>query len=105
MPLEPSQKVIAIETLPGPFADLLERVINMVPDRDRNDTSLRRLLAFRLRIDGEAGVREYLIRKIRAAIKCGYTGAFYDFITGDITAKGCHPDDESPGPRNPPEVA
>jgi hypothetical protein len=66
----------------------------MVPDRDKNDKSLQRLLAFRLRIDGEAALNEYLIRKIRETIKCAYTGSLYDFLKNDLIAKECRPEDD-----------
>ena len=76
--------------------------MRMVPDRDKNDISLQRLLAFRLRIDGEAALNEYLIRKIRETIKCAYTGSLYEFLKDDLIEKECNhveeePDSEPPG--------
>lgn len=93
-----SDKIISIEKFEGPYQNIFEKVIRMVPDRDKNDIKLQRLIAFRLRIDGEAATREYLINKIRDSIQCGYTGSFYDFIKDDIKEKECHFEDENPGP-------
>ena len=56
----------------------------MVPDRDKNDKKLQRLIAFRLRTDGEAATKVYLINKIRDSIQCGYTGSFYNFLKDDL---------------------
>jgi len=63
-----TDKVITIEDQDGPYQALFQKILRMVPDRDRNDKNLQRLLAFRLRIDGEAALSEYLINKIREAI-------------------------------------
>jgi hypothetical protein len=66
----------------------------MVPDRDKKDKNLQRLLAFRLKIDGEAAMSEFLIRKIRETIKCAYTGSLYEFLKDDLIEKECRPDEE-----------
>ena len=63
-----SDKLVTIEEQDGPSQPLFQRIMRMVPDRDKNDKNLQRLLAFRLRIDGEAALSEYLIRKIRETI-------------------------------------
>ena len=47
-----SDKLIAIGKEGGPFQTVFQRIMRMVPDRDKNDKSLQRLLAFRLKIDG-----------------------------------------------------
>jgi len=97
-----SDKLISIEEQDGPFKAVLHRIMRMVPDRDRGDKNLQRLLAFRLRIDGEAALSEYLIRKIRETIKCAYTGSLYNFLKDDLIEKECggpadEPDAEPPG--------
>ena len=92
------EKVIAIEELEGPFKVVFKKVMQMVPERDKDDKQLQRLIAFRLRIDGESATREYLIKKIRDIIQCGYTGRFYDFIKDDEKAKACDFKDQSPEP-------
>jgi hypothetical protein len=88
-----SDKLIALEEQDGPFQNVFQRFMRMVPDRDKNDKNLQRLLAFRLRIDGEAALNEYLIRKIRETIKCAYTGSLYDFLKNDLIEKECRPED------------
>jgi hypothetical protein len=88
------EKVIRLEDKDSTLGARLERILRMVPDRDREDQSLRQLLAFRLRIDGEDRIREYLIKKIRAAIECRYTGSFYDFIKDDLKERECLPKDD-----------
>jgi hypothetical protein len=88
-----SDKLIALEEQDGPFQNVFQRIMRMVPDRDKNDKNLQRLLAFRLRIDGEAALNEYLIRKIRETIKCAYTGSLYDFLKNDLIEKECPPED------------
>ena len=94
-----SEKVIALENTEGPFQTIFRRVMRMVPDKDKGDKKLQRLLAFRLKIDGEAATSEYLIRKIRELVECAYTGSFYDFIKDDLIEKECFgdPSGDSPG--------
>ena len=73
-------KVINIENEQGPFQMAFERIWRMVPDRDKKDQNLKRLLAFRIRVDGEAATSEYLIRKIREVIQSSHKGPLYDFL-------------------------
>ncbi len=73
-----SDKVISLDNRPGPFQMVFQRVLRMVPDRDRDDPQLRRLLAFRLSVDGEDATRAYLMRTIRDAIQENYTGRLYE---------------------------
>jgi len=84
-----SAKLISIEEQDGPFKMILQRVLRMVPDRDKHDKKLQRLIAFRLKIDGEAAISEYLLKKIREAIKCSYTGSLYDYLKDDLEAREC----------------
>ena len=96
-----TDKLVAIEEQNGPYQVLFQKIMRMVPDRDRNDKNLQRLLAFRLRIDGEAALSEYLIHKIREAIKCAYTGKLYDFLKDDLIEKDCDVDEEETDPGDP----
>jgi hypothetical protein len=96
-----SDKLIAIEEQDGPYKAVFQRIMRMVPDRDKNEKNLQRLLAFRLRIDGEAALNEYLIRKIRDSIKCAYTGNLYDFLKDDLIQKECGTDEEESDPEPP----
>lgn len=91
-------KIIAIEEMEGPFKASFQRVMRMVPDKDKQDKNLQRLIAFRLKIDGEAGVTEYLIKKIRDAVKCAYAGKLYEFLKNDSKFNECRDGD-------PPDVA
>ncbi len=95
-------KVISIEALGGPIYVMLRNIMRMVPDRDKDDVALQRLLAFRLRIDGERVTREYLMRKIRDMIQCRHSGRLYDFIKNDQIARACG---SSPPNTEPPESA
>ena len=96
-----TDKVITIEDQNGPYQAVFQKILRMVPDRDRNDKNLQRLLAFRLRIDGEAALSEYLIHKIREAIKCAYTGKLYDFLKDDLIEKTCDTDETETLPEDP----
>lgn len=93
------EKVINLENTAGPFQSIFQRVMRMVPDKDKGDKKLQRLLAFRLKIDGEAATSEYLIRKIRELVECAYTGSFYEFIKDDLKEKECFgdPSGDRPG--------
>jgi hypothetical protein len=95
-------KLIAIEEFEGPVGQLLQRVMRMVPEKDRRDRKLRRLLAFRLMIDGEQATSDYLYRKSQKAARCAYTGSFYDFLKDDAKDRECRADGLDP---EPPEVA
>jgi len=95
-----TDKIISIEEHEGPFQMVFQRVMRMVPDRDKHDKKLQRLIAFRLKIDGEAAISEYLIKKIKGAIKCSYSGSLYDYLKDDIEAQECGDpafDDTPPG--------
>jgi len=98
-------KLIILEEQSGPFQAVFQRIMRMVPDRDKNDKNLQRLLAFRLKIDGEAVLNEFLIRKIRETIKCAYTGSLYEFLKDDLIEKECRPDAEEAEDDEPPGAA
>ena len=100
-----SDKLISLEEQDGPFQTVFRRIMRMVPDRDKNDKNLQRLLAFRLKIDGEAVLSEFLIRKIRETIKCAYTGSLYEFLKDDLIEKECRPDAEEAEDDEPPGAA
>ncbi|MGD8993038.1 MAG: hypothetical protein PVI00_16390 [Desulfobacterales bacterium] len=88
-----ADKIIAIEEQTGAFQTTFQRVMRMVPDRDKQDKKLQRLIAFRLKIDGEAAISEYLIMKIKEAIKCSFRGSLYDYLKDDMLEKTCIGDD------------
>jgi hypothetical protein len=91
--------LITIENRKDPYWYLFQRVMRMVPDRDRTDPRLQRLLAFRLRRDGEAATHEYLIRKVRDRIRCRHEGSLYEFLKDDRAEIDCGP------PPPPPPVS
>ncbi len=93
-----TEKIVSIEETEGAFQTSLQRVMRMVPDRDKNDKKLQRLIAFRLKLDGESAISEFLIKKIRDAIKCSYTGTLYDFLKDDLHQKECEADRKEPEP-------
>jgi hypothetical protein len=93
-----SDKVISLEESGGAFKIIFERVMRMVPDKDKHDKKLQRLLAFRLKLDGEAVLSEYLIWKIREMIKCSYTGSLYEFLKDDLKLKECRDQNIDPEP-------
>lgn len=94
--------VISIESGKGPNQTILRRILRMVPDKDRHDSELKLMLAFRLRVDGEGATSEYLIRKIRNMIQCAYHGRLYEFLKDDGVERQCPPDEHLP---DPPEIA
>ena len=97
-----SDKVISLEDQKGPFQEIFQRVIRMVPQREKDDKKLQRLIAFRMKVDGEVYTSEYLVRKIRETIECDYAGSLYDFLKDDLQEKECGIQDDN---RDPPEVA
>ena len=93
-----TDKIITIEDDSGPYQIVLHNVMRMVPDKDRSDVALKRLLAFRLRTDGEGATRDYLVQQIRTMIQCAYTGRLYDFLKNDLQSRSCQPVDILPDP-------
>jgi len=97
-----THKVITIESSRGIPQFALHRIMRMVPDRDKGDRRLLRLLAFRLEHDGEAATCEYLMRNIRHYIRRPDPCSFYDFLVkgqgvDHRTADGTGVDPDPPG--------
>lgn len=88
--------VIAIEEREGPFQIVFQRLMRMVPDREKSNKNLQRLLAFRLKVDGEAATVEYLVRNIRDYIRCGNHGGLYEFLRNTGVADQCSPKSDPP---------
>lgn len=74
------RNLITVESRRGAVMLILQRVMRMVPDRDKGDKRLQRLLAFRLQHDGEAATCEYLVRHIQRYIRHSANSRFYDFL-------------------------
>ena len=98
------RKIITVETRHGAALFVLRRVMRMVPDRDKNDKRLQRLLAFRLQHDGEAATCEYLMRHIRRYIRRPQPRRFYDFLVQDQADPQFESGWKGPDP-DPPGVA
>lgn len=75
-----NRKIITIESRRGVALYVLRRIMRMVPDRDKDDNRLQRLLVFRLQHDGEAATCEYLMRHIRRYVRQPEPRRFYDFL-------------------------
>ena len=94
--------IINIEDRDDDLHDTLERVLLLVPEKDKQDLNLQRIIAFRLKLDGESETRAYLVKKIEEIIQCAYTGSLYEFLKDDIQEKNCIAKQENP---DPPDVA
>ncbi|MGD8368576.1 MAG: hypothetical protein PVG78_13130 [Desulfobacterales bacterium] len=86
--------IIDIDNLPGEQRDRLEQLMLLVPPSDRDDMRLRRLLLFRLRLDGFPTTRGYLVDKVRSADRCRFFGSFYDYLKDDVEEKACFEEGE-----------
>jgi len=83
------EKLYSIEDVSGPEQDNLEKLLLLVPPKQRQDLQLRRLLLFRLLIDGFQTTRSYLVDRTRAADRCGYSGRIYDYLKDDDIERSC----------------
>ncbi len=90
--------IINIEDRDDALHAMLERVLLLVPEKDNQDLNLQRIIAFRLKLDGEAETRAYLVKKIEETIQCAYTGSLYEFLKDDIQEKKCISKIENPDP-------
>ena len=98
-------RIIAIEDLEGPFQKELQRILRIIPEKDKGDKLLQRLIAFRLKLDGETATRDYLVKKIEETIQCNYTGSLYTFLKDDLKEKECFSDKSDPETPDDPDVA
>ena len=89
-------ELISIEEMLGPDMRLLIRLMRLVPEKDKEDDCLRRLVAFRLIKDGEKRTQAFLLAKIRKMIQSAYTGGLYDFIQDDSRLGAAGPATEPP---------
>ena len=94
--------IINIEDRDDALHAILDRVMLLVPEKDKQDLNLQRIIAFRLKLDGESETRAYLVKKIEETIKCAYTGSLYEFLKDDIQEKECASKQKKP---EPPDVA
>ncbi len=73
-------EIINLETSQGAHLLVLQRIMRMVPDRDKDDPELKRLLAFRVMTDGENVTKEFLMEQIRAMIMSSYSGSLLHWL-------------------------
>lgn len=92
-------ELISIEEVLGTDTRMLMRLMRLVPDKDKEDDCLRRLVAFRLLKDGEKRTQAFLLAKIRKMIQSAYPGRLYDFIRDDSRRGLSNPTND------PPEIA
>jgi len=86
------KKLYSIEDTPGPAQDALDKLLLLVPPTQRQDIQLRRLLLFRLQIDGFDITRHYLVDRTRSADRCGYSGRIYNYLKDDDIDRSCPSD-------------
>jgi len=98
----PSDKIIAIEERSGPRREMLDRLLRIVPDKDRDDKNLLRLLAFRLQGSGEGATAEFVMQAMRDKIRAGFTGSLYAFLMAN--ARQASPA-SMPVATDPPDIA
>ena len=88
-----TDKVIFPENLEGRVKTSLIKLMNMAPAKDRDDEHLKRLIVFRLKLDGEAKTMKYLKYHLEEARKSKYEGSIYDFIINEKnSADSGHPE-------------
>ncbi len=78
-----SDKVIYIEKLKKNKKQI-ETLLDMVPQSQRKDKKLQRLIAFRLKLDGFSATQKYLEDKIEKINTFFYVGDLYDFLKNNI---------------------
>lgn len=84
-----SDKIVSLEKRDAALQKDLERLLQIVPSRHQQDGDLRRLIAFRLKIDGFTPTRTYIVRKIREMNACGFSGRMFDYLKDDQAEKSC----------------
>lgn len=92
-----ADNVIGLEDLKEPLLPAFQRLMGLIPVKQREDVFLQRLVAVRLNLDGEDPTREYLLRKIEHAVQCNYTGSLFDFLKDDHEETACLSDSDGPG--------
>ena len=88
--------VIDLSKLKGPFQDALKRIMEMIPSDQREDVKLTKLIAFRLKLDGEKKTAYYLKGKVQAAMRSNYKGRLFDFLIDDVVQKTEGPSSDPP---------
>jgi hypothetical protein len=87
---EMSEKIVSLEKRDAALQKDLDRLLQIVPARHQEDQDLRRLLAFRLKLDGFTSTRTYIVRKIREMNACGFSGRMFDYLKDDQAENSCN---------------
>ena len=96
-----TQKVIFPEEMIGEASLPFQRLMELVPAKERADIKLKRFLVFRMRIDGEETTRAFLMKGMEHARKSAFNGTLYEYLMerektipgGDITVPVPPPDE------------
>ena len=88
--------IIFPEGIEGPHHDAFIKLMALLPEEQRSDIKLQRLIAFRLKLDGEDLARAYILNKIEHAEACQYEGNLYDFMKDDKIEASCGLDGSDP---------
>lgn len=83
------EKILSLEKRDAALQEDLDRLLQIVPARHQEDGDLRRLVAFRLKIDGFTPTRSYIVRKLREMNACGFSGRMFDYLKNDQAEKTC----------------
>lgn len=88
--------IIFPEGIEGPIHDAFTRLMDLIPKEQRTEKKLQRLIAFRLKLDGEDPTRAYILKKTEHAVECQYAGNLYDFMKDDRIEMSCGIDESDP---------
>ena len=75
-----TSKVIFPEDMFGEGSRSFERLMELVPPKDRPDIKLQRFLVFRMKIDGEVATRAFLLEGIANARESAFDGTLYEYL-------------------------
>jgi len=75
-----TQKVIFPEEVFGEGCRSFQRLMELVPAKDRTDIKLKRFLVFRMKIDGEEATRAFLLNGIEHARDADFNGTLYEYL-------------------------
>ena len=81
--------LIDLDEIPGEDRENLEKLMLLVSPAERTDVQPRRLLLFRLRLDGISKTRDYLVQRTRASERCGFSGRIFDYLKDDTEERSC----------------
>jgi hypothetical protein len=74
------KKVIFPEDMIGDGSKPFQRLMALLPVKDRSDIKLKRFLVFRLKIDGEEATRAFLLKGLERAKENAFSGTLYEYL-------------------------